>query len=65
MMRDIVWDIECYPNFFCVTFYDPKTGNHITFEVSEFVDQWKEFVAFVEKCSKNFTRWVGFNNYYC
>lgn len=63
-MRDLIWDLESYPNVFCVTFLDPKSGQELTFELSEFKNEWDELVKFVNRCKNNFIRWVGFNNYY-
>lgn len=64
MSRDLVWDIECYPNLFCATFLEPKSGKYQTFEVSEWVDDWDKILNFVKQCQNNLIRWVGFNNYY-
>lgn len=64
MPNDIVYDIESYPNVFIITFLDPNTKQHITFEMSDWKDEWAEFLKFTDKCKNSFTRWVGFNNYY-
>ena len=63
-MKDIIYDIECYPNLFCLTFLDPQTGNSSTFEMSDRKDEWGRFLKFVDVCKARFVRWVGFNNYY-
>lgn len=63
-MRDLIYDIEVYPNVFCVTFLDPKTSQTRTFELSPYKDDWVEMVKFIDSHRNNFIRWVGFNNYY-
>jgi hypothetical protein len=62
-IRDIIFDIECYPNVFCVTFMMVETGQHITFELSQWKDDWTQFLEFIKRSQNNFVRWVGFNNY--
>ena len=64
MTTDIIYDIECYPNVFTISFLNPLTNDHRTFEMSDFKDDWAEFRKFVTKCQDSFVRWVGFNNYY-
>lgn len=64
MPNDVIYDIETYKNIFCATFLDPRTRQHKTFEMSDRRDDWAEFKQFVKRCQENFTRWVGFNNYY-
>ena len=54
-MRDLIYDIESYPNVFCITFLDPKTNNYKVFEVSEWKDEWESFRGFLVKCQMNFT----------
>jgi hypothetical protein len=63
MSRDLIYDIEVYPNIFCATFLEPKSGNLVTFEVSQWVDDWDKFLAFIKQSQDNMVRWVGFNNY--
>lgn len=63
-MRDIVYDLESYPNLFCVTFLDSKTQKTITYEISQWKDEWEKLVKFTNDCAGNFARWVGFNNFY-
>lgn len=63
MSRDLVWDIEVFPNVWCATFLEPKSGNLVTFEVSEWADDWDKFLAFIKQSQDNMVRWVGFNNY--
>ena len=60
--RDIIYDIEVYPNVFCATFLEVRTMKIVVFEISEFKDQWVEFQNFLKVCSNNFVRHVGFNN---
>lgn len=63
-MHDLIYDIESYPNMFCVTFMDVKTRALKTFEVSDRKDEWFYFIEFIAGCKNRFVRWVGFNNYY-
>ena len=63
MSRDLIYDIECYPNVFCVTFLEPKSGKIITFEISEWVDDWDKFSRFIQQSQDSMIRWVGFNNF--
>ena len=64
MTQDIIYDIESYPNVFTITFMNPNTGSIVTFEMSDWCDDWSRFLKFVGNCQDNLARWVGFNNYY-
>lgn len=65
MKNDLIYDIECYPNIFCMTFMDTRSRDFITFEMSDRKDEWDKFTLFLANCKNNLnTRWVGFNNYY-
>lgn len=64
MMYDLIYDIEVYPNITIIGFYDPKYDRIVNYEISEWKDEWQEFIKFLFKCENNFTRWVGFNNFY-
>lgn len=56
----ILFDIETYPNFFCVVF---KYKNKFkVFEISERRDDEKELKSFLRKGIKNNWFFVGFNN---
>lgn len=63
-MRDLIYDIETYPNVFTITFLNTKDGKLRVFEMSEFRNDWDDFRKFMQNCSAGFVRWVGFNNYY-
>ncbi len=63
-MKDLIYDIETYPNVFSITFMNADTGKIKVFEMSEFRNDWDEFKRFLLNCSNGFVRWVGFNNYY-
>lgn len=62
-MRDMIYDIETYPNVFTIAFKDTKTHKTRVFEMSDWVNDWAEFKAFAKECANGMTRWVGFNNY--
>lgn len=64
VVKDIIYDLEAYPNLFCITFMDAVTKDYLAFEISDRVDQWDKFLDFVDNCKNNFVRWVGFNSYY-
>lgn len=60
MENDWVYDIEFYPNFFCVNFLKfPSSDQRITFEISERIDQRKELLEFLKQED---LRLIGFNN---
>lgn len=63
-MKDLIYDIETYPNVFSITFMNADTGKIKVFEMSEFRNDWDDFKRFLLNCSNGFVRWVGFNNYY-
>lgn len=42
-----LWDIECYVNYFCITFQDTQSGQKHYFEVSSRIDQSEELRTFV------------------
>lgn len=53
-----VYDIEVYPNLFCSTFLDIKTKEVVSFVVSPWQDQWKEFLQHY----RSHEGLIGFNN---
>jgi len=63
-MRDLINDIETYPNCFLISFLNTKDGKIKVFEMSPWKNDWKEFRTFAQNCANGFVRWVGFNNYY-
>ena len=63
-MRDLIYDIETYPNLFSICFLDTQTQKMRMFEMSDWRNDWDDFQKFTKKCSNGFVRWVGFNNYY-
>jgi len=63
-MKDLVFDIETYPNLFSICFYNPDKELIRMFEMSAWKNDWNDFQKFVKNCSNGFVRWVGFNNYY-
>jgi len=59
-MKDWIYDIETYPNIFCVGF---KCGSDTrTFEISWRVNQITELLQFIGQMKINGDRMVGFNN---
>lgn len=55
---ELLYDVECYPNFFCVTFQDFATGANIYFELSPWKQMDYEYLRLVWKTHTK----VGFNN---
>lgn len=58
----VVYDLECYPNFFCAGFRilgDPA-GIGYSFELSERRDDTGDLFGFITRCK----RMIGFNNMY-
>ena len=64
MTKDLIYDIEVYPNIFCLTFMDARTEDIVTYEMSDRKDEWDKFLKLIDNCKDRFVRWVGFNNYY-
>lgn len=55
---EFIYDVECYHNFFCVTFQDYATGRSIFFELSD----WCQLdIAFMKMVWQYHTK-TGFNN---
>lgn len=46
-MRQIIYDVETFPNFFCAAFEDYKTNQRWFFEISDYIDQSKELREFI------------------
>jgi hypothetical protein len=63
-MRDLIHDIETYPNIMTATFLNVATKQVKVFEMSPWKSDWAEFRLFTKNCSNGFVRWVGFNNFY-
>lgn len=63
-MKDLILDIETYPNCLLISFKNISTGKIRVFEMSSRKNDWEDFKLFARNCSNGFIRWVGFNNYY-
>lgn len=63
-MKDLINDIETYPNVFLISYLQVGTGKIKVFEMSPWRNDWDEFKLFAKNSSQGFVRWVGFNNYY-
>ena len=61
-MVDYVYDIECYPNFFSCVIIDVDSRKYWAFEVSERVDQSKEFITMLVFIQSTNGRMFGFNS---
>lgn len=57
----IVFDIECYYNFFCVVNYDVKKDTYVIFEISETNNQLAQMKKYYNSLSKK-DYLVGFNS---
>lgn len=62
MNKDCIYDIETYPNIFCVAIVHVGTGTRWIFEVSDRIDQSAEFCQFIHACGQHGWRMFGFNN---
>ncbi len=60
--QDYTYDLECYPNFFCIGLTYVPTGQYWYFEVSEWVNQGVELYQFLIQMSQMRLEMVGFNN---
>lgn len=61
-MTDFIYDEETYFNLFSCAVIDADTEEEFVFEISPRCNDWKQLVRFVEQCSKDGDRFVGFNN---
>ena len=59
---DIIYDIEVYPNLFCIGLEHYKTGHKWYFEISPTRNDIQLFVQFLSILSVHKCRMVGFNN---
>lgn len=60
--EDYVYDLECYPNFFSCSIIHAYTFRRWRFEISEFVNQGREFYQLLVALMQRKARMVGFNN---
>jgi hypothetical protein len=59
---DLIYDIETYPNLFCIGFQHDKTEQKWYFEISPTRNDIQFFVKFLSVLSVHKCRMVGFNN---
>lgn len=59
---DWVYDIETYYDLFSACFVHVKSGMRYIFEVSDRIDQSRQFVEFIDWIAANNHRLFGFNN---
>lgn len=57
-----IYDEETYPNVFTCAFIHPATGMKWKFEISNYVNQLEQFVAFVHCLRDQGATMVGYNN---
>lgn len=57
----LIYDIECFPEFFFVGFKNYETKEIITFEISKDIDQKEKFYEFLHNIDKNNTFFISFN----
>ena len=62
MNKDLIFDIEVYPNIFTCVIYSPEHDDYITFEVSERTNDFDEMCQTLVDFGKEKYRLVGFNN---
>lgn len=61
-MNDLIYDFETYPNIFSAGFLDFMTGDYWVFEISDRVNQAKDFVNFIYYMRQAKIRGTGYNN---
>lgn len=57
-----VYDIETFSNCFTYTDYDPETKETKIFVITDFKNEYKEFVEYIKELEKKKAGMVGFNN---
>ena len=57
-----IYDIETFPNFFCVTFKDPKSQQIKKFIIFEEINQGEELFKFIQNNSSSW--FIGYNSFY-
>lgn len=60
--KDVVYDIETFPNVFSCAVVDIDGNNTIVYEISDRINQTEEFLNFLRCCVKNKLKMIGFNN---
>ena len=60
--KDVVYDIETFPNIFSCAVVDIDGNNTIVYEISNRVNQTQEFLEFLRHCAKNKLKMIGYNN---
>lgn len=62
-MTDHIYDVECYPNFFCVGFMIVDTGEILQLEISDRKNEGPQLMAVLSMMKVAKDRTVGFNNF--
>ena len=60
--KDVVYDIETFPNVFSCAVIDIDGNNTVVYEISNRVNQTQEFLEFLRHCAKNKLKMIGYNN---
>lgn len=60
--KDVVWDVETFPNAFTFAFCTTDKQEAGIFEISSRVNELDKLLAFIRHCVKMKRRMVGFNN---
>lgn len=55
----VIYDIECFPNFFCCTCYDTESNDYVTFEISERINDAAKIADYFSIKNRLF---CGYNN---
>lgn len=61
-MRDWIYDIETYPNCFTLCAESADSGTHTIYEISDYKDDSRELMVFLNWLVRNKCRMIGFNN---
>lgn len=57
-----IYDIETYPNFFCVAFENTQTGLKMFYEISTRINQLNNLLLFLKYCQIEKHTFIGFNS---
>jgi len=62
MTSNIIYDIESYPNVFCMVAKDHESGQFFYFEISDQRNDIAGLAAYITHLQKTGARMIGFNN---
>lgn len=60
--KDFVYDIECYPNYFCIGIEELHGNTKVLYEISEWVNERSKLLKLLIWFKKKRKRMIGFNS---